>query len=129
MCKRKLVEGVVLHNFPESQAFGCWWIYCVPHLSSSCFSLFYVPQLQGSSHKSDVNMKTQILILEEQKNEVSTSQTFCVSILQPAYARLKVHSLSVFTQLLSINEKWAKEYRTMVHYYKEKVRKEQVHIL
>ncbi|KAL4001247.1 Arf-GAP with Rho-GAP domain, ANK repeat and PH domain-containing protein 2 [Sarotherodon galilaeus] len=48
-------------------------------------------QLQGSSHKSDVNMKTQILILEEQKNE-----------------------------LLSINEKWAKEYRTMVHYYKEK---------
>lgn len=88
-----------------------------------------MPQLQGSSHKSDVNMKTQILILEEQKNEVSTSQTFCVFILRPVYARLKVHSLSVFTQLLSINEKWAKEYRTMVHYYKEKVRKEQVHIL
>ncbi|XP_035511812.1 TNFAIP3-interacting protein 1-like [Morone saxatilis] len=41
---------------------------------------------------SDVRMKAQILILEEQRQE-----------------------------LLSINEKWSKEYRTMKQYYREKV--------
>ncbi|XP_008303879.1 TNFAIP3-interacting protein 1-like [Stegastes partitus] len=47
---------------------------------------------EGSSPGSDVRMKAQILLLEEQRKE-----------------------------LLSINERWAKEYRTMVRYYKEKV--------
>ncbi|XP_029955691.1 TNFAIP3-interacting protein 3-like [Salarias fasciatus] len=42
---------------------------------------------------SDVRLKAQILFLEEQRK-----------------------------QLLSINEKWAKEYRTMVRYYKDKIR-------
>ncbi|XP_040921224.1 TNFAIP3-interacting protein 1-like [Toxotes jaculatrix] len=49
-------------------------------------------QSEVSAANSDVRMKAQILILEEQKQE-----------------------------LISINEKWAKEYRTMVRYYKEKV--------
>ncbi|XP_042366602.1 TNFAIP3-interacting protein 3-like [Plectropomus leopardus] len=54
--------------------------------------------LQGDTQSevggsSDVRMKAQILILEEQRQE-----------------------------LLSINEKWAREYRTMVQYYKQKVR-------
>ncbi|TNN53782.1 TNFAIP3-interacting protein 1 [Liparis tanakae] len=54
---------------------------------------------RGGSHpdtriqsNSDVRMEAQILLLEEQRQE-----------------------------LLSINEKWAKEYRTMVRYYKERV--------
>ncbi|XP_038586976.1 TNFAIP3-interacting protein 1-like isoform X1 [Micropterus salmoides] len=49
-------------------------------------------QLEVSPASRDVRMKAQILILEEQRQE-----------------------------LLSINEKWAKEYRTMRQYYKEKV--------
>ncbi|XP_023153519.1 TNFAIP3-interacting protein 3-like [Amphiprion ocellaris] len=49
-------------------------------------------QPEGSNPSSDVRMKAQILLLEEQRQE-----------------------------LLSINERWAKEYRTMVQYYKEKV--------
>ncbi|XP_022604472.1 TNFAIP3-interacting protein 1-like [Seriola dumerili] len=49
-------------------------------------------QSEVCAANSDVRMKAQILILEDQRHE-----------------------------LLSINEKWAKEYRTMVQYYKEKV--------
>ncbi|XP_074478016.1 TNFAIP3-interacting protein 1-like [Sebastes fasciatus] len=48
---------------------------------------------QSDVANGDVRMKAQVLVLEEQRQE-----------------------------LLSINEKWAKEYHTMVHYYKEKVR-------
>ncbi|XP_041824345.1 TNFAIP3-interacting protein 1-like [Melanotaenia boesemani] len=48
---------------------------------------------EESSKSDDVSMKAQILILEEQRKE-----------------------------LLTINKKWAKEYRTMVQYYKDKVR-------
>ncbi|XP_029978923.1 TNFAIP3-interacting protein 1-like [Sphaeramia orbicularis] len=51
-------------------------------------------QSEGSTANTDFRMNAQILILEEQKQE-----------------------------LLSINEKWAKEYRTMEQYYKEKVRR------
>ncbi|XP_032359529.1 TNFAIP3-interacting protein 3 [Etheostoma spectabile] len=47
---------------------------------------------QSDAARSDVRMKAQILILEEQRQE-----------------------------LLCINERWAKEYRTMLRYYKEKV--------
>ncbi|KAE8279714.1 hypothetical protein D5F01_LYC21843 [Larimichthys crocea] len=47
---------------------------------------------EAPAANSDVRMKAQILILEEQRQE-----------------------------LLSINERWAKEYRTMKQYYKEKV--------
>ncbi|KAK2859660.1 hypothetical protein Q5P01_004280 [Channa striata] len=50
-------------------------------------------QSDVSAANSDVRLKAQILILEEQRQE-----------------------------LLCINEKWAKEYRTVVRYYKEKVR-------
>ncbi|XP_067343114.1 TNFAIP3-interacting protein 1-like [Channa argus] len=50
-------------------------------------------QSDVSATNGDVRTKPQILILEQQRKE-----------------------------LLSINEKWAKEYRTMVQYYKEKVR-------
>ncbi|KAG7231223.1 hypothetical protein INR49_012054 [Caranx melampygus] len=49
-------------------------------------------QSEVCAANTDVRMKAEILILEEQRQE-----------------------------LLSINEKWAKEYRTMVQYYKEKV--------
>ncbi|KAM6970980.1 TNFAIP3-interacting protein 3-like [Tautogolabrus adspersus] len=49
-------------------------------------------QLDTSAASSEARWKAQILILQEQKQE-----------------------------LLSINEKWAKEYRTMRQYYKEKV--------
>ncbi|XP_049913169.1 TNFAIP3-interacting protein 3-like [Epinephelus moara] len=55
-------------------------------------SLLEDTQSEAAS-SSDVRLKAQILILEEQRQE-----------------------------LLSINEKWAKEYRTMVQYYKQKVR-------
>ncbi|XP_026216790.1 TNFAIP3-interacting protein 1-like [Anabas testudineus] len=50
-------------------------------------------QSEVTAASCDVKMKAQMLILEEQRQE-----------------------------LLSINEKWAREYRTMVQYYKEKVR-------
>ncbi|XP_071340876.1 TNFAIP3-interacting protein 1-like [Trachinotus anak] len=50
-------------------------------------------QSEERAANGDIRMKAQILILEEQRRE-----------------------------LLSINEKWAKEYRTMVQYYKDKVR-------
>ncbi|XP_078137109.1 TNFAIP3-interacting protein 3-like [Sander vitreus] len=53
-------------------------------------SLLEVTQSEAAS--SDIRMKAQILILEEQRQE-----------------------------LLCINERWAKEYRTMSQYYKEKV--------
>ncbi|KAM4534157.1 TNFAIP3-interacting protein 3-like [Odontesthes bonariensis] len=46
-----------------------------------------------SEEVCDINMKAQILVMEEQKKE-----------------------------LLSINKKWAKEYRTMSQYYKEEIR-------
>ncbi|XP_070709453.1 TNFAIP3-interacting protein 1-like [Pempheris klunzingeri] len=49
-------------------------------------------QSEVSAARGDARMKAQILILEEQRQE-----------------------------LLSINEKWAKEYRTMRQYYKERV--------
>ncbi|KAM9332643.1 uncharacterized protein KZ484_017740 [Pholidichthys leucotaenia] len=49
-------------------------------------------QLEGSSCHSDVKLKEQIRVLEQQREE-----------------------------LLSINERWAKEYHTMVQYYREKV--------
>ncbi|XP_029385118.1 TNFAIP3-interacting protein 3-like [Echeneis naucrates] len=49
-------------------------------------------QLEVCAANSDVRMKAQILVMEEQRQE-----------------------------LLSINEKWAREYRTMAQYYKEKV--------
>ncbi|XP_044033248.1 TNFAIP3-interacting protein 1-like [Siniperca chuatsi] len=49
-------------------------------------------QSEVSAASRDIRMKAQILVLEEQRQE-----------------------------LLSINEKWAKEYRTMRQYYKEKV--------
>ncbi|XP_030612957.1 TNFAIP3-interacting protein 1-like [Archocentrus centrarchus] len=79
-------------SLPNADRYEFWWPGFntgeEPHPSAKLENT----QSEGSSHKSDVNMKKQILILEEQKNE-----------------------------LLSINEKWAKEYRTMVHYYKEKV--------
>ncbi|KAK9527553.1 hypothetical protein VZT92_014104 [Zoarces viviparus] len=51
-----------------------------------------VTQSEASAGSRDVRMKAQIILLEEQRQE-----------------------------LLSINEKWAKEYRTMVRYYKERV--------
>nr|XP_020457917.1 TNFAIP3-interacting protein 1-like [Monopterus albus]XP_020457926.1 TNFAIP3-interacting protein 1-like [Monopterus albus] len=54
--------------------------------------LVEVTQSGASAVDNDIRMKAQILILEEQNQE-----------------------------LLSINEKWAKEYRTMVQYYKDKV--------
>ncbi|KAM8822512.1 uncharacterized protein AB9W97_004912 isoform 2-T2 [Spinachia spinachia] len=50
-------------------------------------------QSQASAAGGDARMKAQMLLLEEQKQ-----------------------------QLLSINTKWAKEYRTMARYYKERVR-------
>ncbi|XP_073344850.1 TNFAIP3-interacting protein 3-like [Pagrus major] len=50
------------------------------------------PDTQSEAASADVRLKAQILILEEQRRE-----------------------------LLSINEKWAKEYRTMKQYYKNKV--------
>ncbi|XP_047424366.1 TNFAIP3-interacting protein 1-like [Mugil cephalus] len=56
----------------------------------------FPPQLEeseGSFSISDSKMMEQMLILKEQRKE-----------------------------LLSINEKWAREYRTMVQYYKEKLR-------
>ncbi|KAM6900359.1 TNFAIP3-interacting protein 3-like [Xenentodon cancila] len=49
-------------------------------------------QLEDFSKSRDASLKAQILILEEQRKE-----------------------------LLSINKKWAKEYRTMVQYYKDEV--------
>ncbi|XP_068438439.1 TNFAIP3-interacting protein 1-like [Clinocottus analis] len=49
-------------------------------------------QSEASAAGGDVRMKAQIFLLEEQRQE-----------------------------LLSINEKWSKEYRTMVRYYKERV--------
>ncbi|XP_037312007.2 TNFAIP3-interacting protein 1-like [Pungitius pungitius] len=52
-----------------------------------------IPQSQASTAGIDVQVKAQMLLLEEQKQE-----------------------------LLSINTKWAKEYRTMARYYKERVR-------
>ncbi|KAK1885530.1 ADP-ribosyl cyclase/cyclic ADP-ribose hydrolase 1 [Dissostichus eleginoides] len=55
-------------------------------------SLLRDNQSKTSAASSDVRMKAQICILEEQRQE-----------------------------LLCINEKWAKEYRTMVRYYKERV--------
>ncbi|XP_034038383.1 TNFAIP3-interacting protein 3-like [Thalassophryne amazonica] len=55
-------------------------------------SLQECTQSQTSSASTDSQMKAQIHILEEQRRE-----------------------------LLSINEKWAKEYQTMVQYYKDKV--------
>ncbi|XP_068570082.1 TNFAIP3-interacting protein 3-like [Cebidichthys violaceus] len=51
-----------------------------------------VTQSEASAASRDVRMKAQILLLEKQRQE-----------------------------LLSINEKWAKEYRTMVRYYKDRV--------
>ncbi|GAA6215191.1 TNFAIP3-interacting protein 1-like [Lates japonicus] len=56
-------------------------------------SLLEDTQSEVCAANSDVRLKAQILILEEQRQE-----------------------------LISINEKWAKEYRTMVRFYKEKVR-------
>ncbi|XP_033964636.1 TNFAIP3-interacting protein 3-like [Pseudochaenichthys georgianus] len=55
-------------------------------------SLLRDNQSKTSAASSDVRMKAQICILEEQRQE-----------------------------LLCINEKWAKEYHTMVRYYKERV--------
>ncbi|CAN9506428.1 unnamed protein product [Ophioblennius macclurei] len=52
-----------------------------------------VAQSEDSQPSSDVRLKAQILFLEEQRK-----------------------------QLLSINERWAEEYRTMAHYYKDKIR-------
>ncbi|XP_067433897.1 TNFAIP3-interacting protein 3-like [Thunnus thynnus] len=56
-------------------------------------SLLGDTQSEVSATNSDTNMKAQILIMEKQRQE-----------------------------LLSINEKWAKEYRIMAQYYQEKVR-------
>ncbi|XP_054479194.1 TNFAIP3-interacting protein 1-like [Anoplopoma fimbria] len=51
-----------------------------------------LPKSEAAAASCVVRMKAQILLLDEQRQE-----------------------------LLSINEKWAKEYRTMAHYYKERV--------
>ncbi|CAK6967500.1 TNFAIP3-interacting protein 3-like isoform X2 [Scomber scombrus] len=56
-------------------------------------SLLEDTQSEVSATNCDANMKAQILIMEKQKQE-----------------------------LLSINERWAKEYRIMVQYYQDKVR-------
>ncbi|XP_026148073.1 TNFAIP3-interacting protein 1-like [Mastacembelus armatus] len=65
------------------------------HTAANCHpeGLLDDTQSHVSAVNSDMRMKAQILILEEQRQE-----------------------------LLSINEKWAREYQTMVQYYKEKVR-------
>lgn len=55
--------------------------------------------------------------MEEQKNEVSPVRK---DAQVPPEAVLADALLSV-TQLLLINEKWATEYRTMKHFYSEKV--------
>lgn len=68
MCKRKLVDTVILYNCPCSHR----RTYRVPDLNSSSFCLCYV--LQSEAASSEVQMKAQILILEEQREEVSTFQ-------------------------------------------------------
>ncbi|KAM8730896.1 TNFAIP3-interacting protein 3-like [Acanthopagrus schlegelii] len=68
---------------------------CVADPSSGekpCTAAVHRPDPQSEAGSADVRLKAQILILEEQRRE-----------------------------LLSINEKWAKEYRTMTQYYKNKV--------
>ncbi|XP_030253572.1 TNFAIP3-interacting protein 3-like [Sparus aurata] len=68
---------------------------CVADPSSGetlCTAAVHRPDPQSEAASADVRLKAQILILEEQRRE-----------------------------LLSINEKWAKEYRTMTQYYKNKV--------
>uniref|UniRef100_A0A3P9K5X5 TNFAIP3 interacting protein 3 n=1 Tax=Oryzias latipes TaxID=8090 RepID=A0A3P9K5X5_ORYLA len=66
---------------------------CLPVGSSREGLRFSGPKCKESPNSSQVGLKAQIVLLEEQRKE-----------------------------LLSINKKWAKEYRTMVQYYKEKVR-------
>ncbi|XP_061569449.1 TNFAIP3-interacting protein 1-like [Cololabis saira] len=90
------------HRFRPSQAHTDRYEVCLPvgsaadqRLTAAEFHpdvLRENTQLEEFSQSSDVSLKTQILMMEEQRKE-----------------------------LLSINKKWAKEYRTMVQYYKEKV--------
>lgn len=80
-------------------------------------------QSKTSAASSDVRMKAQICILEEQRQEVSTFQKLDYNHPKHTFSfQYLKHSCSFsFTQLLCINEKWAKEYHTMVRYYKERV--------
>eukprot|EP00066_Takifugu_rubripes_P029075 XP_011618341.1 PREDICTED: TNFAIP3-interacting protein 2-like isoform X1 [Takifugu rubripes] len=68
---------------------------------------------------SDTTLAAQILILEEQKKEVSEHQKKCWDSLPNA---LGLNAFISFSQLLLINEKWAREYRTMKQFYSKKVR-------
>ncbi|KAM9337162.1 uncharacterized protein ABDE67_018468 [Symphorus nematophorus] len=66
---------------------------CVPDEAAAVHHPDSLPgNTQSEAASTDIRMKAKILILEEQRQE-----------------------------LLSINEKWAKEYRTMKQYYKEKI--------
>lgn len=65
-------------------------------------------------------LKIQILILEEQKREVSERQQ---PRSDPAAAVLP-DRLAPLSQLLLVNQRWAREYRTLSQFYSQKVRSE-----
>lgn len=94
--------------------------YCtvghLPHFSTSCFFLASVRRRQqwhhaegSDTHVGGAKERGECLTLIY----VDSTHTYLVVI----------KSSFLFTQLLSINEKWAKEYRTMKQFYREKVRK------
>lgn len=83
------------------------------------FYLFFL--IQEEAMDSNVRLKDQILILEGQKKEVmSECQKRCPDLPPNT---LVLNALVFFTQLLLINEKWAREYRNMKQFYIEKVEK------
>lgn len=74
MCKRKLVDTVIFHNSHRHLAadgYATCRIWIV-----SPFFLFYVLQSEVMAANTDIKMKAQMHILEEQRQEVSTFQNW-----------------------------------------------------
>ncbi|XP_029001827.1 TNFAIP3-interacting protein 1-like isoform X2 [Betta splendens] len=79
--------------YPSLPCIDRYDVYQPRKLQASLGSQPEGPQEDAQSDGGHIKMRARMLILEEQRQE-----------------------------LLSINERWAKEYRTMVQYYKQKVR-------
>lgn len=101
---------------------GSLWVqsYCIiahlPHFSTSCFFLASVRSRQHWRHAEGSD--THLGGAKERGECLSLTYVYSSHIYL-----VVIKSSFLFTQLLSINEKWAKEYRTMKQYYREKVRK------
>lgn len=80
-------------------------------------------QMDVAAPSIDTSMRAQIIVLEEQRQEVRKQRSRPEGTLFiPTHTDLSVNTWSLSLQLLSINEKWAKEFRAMKQYYKDKVR-------